>query len=182
MNGNTYNTAVVLIPPLELWPPIQAIRQEYDRHRSRWVMPHITLFYPFRPQEEFISLAECFSEPCAAIEPFKVQLAEFQFFHHGRGSYTLWLAPEPKEGIVQLQAALEELAPDCDDVRRYPSGFTPHLSVGQVRGRTAMQQLRATLQSAWQPTSFVVKQISLIWRGSPPDDVFRVGQVVSLGK
>jgi hypothetical protein len=45
-----------------------------------------------------------------------------------------------------------------------------------------MQQLCAALQSAWQPVSFTVEQASLIWRGNPPDDVFRVGQVVSLGK
>ena len=182
MNPKTYTTAVVLIPPLEVWPLIQAIRQEHDRHNIRWVMPHITLLYPFRPKEEFIAIAERFSKLCVDLNPFTVELAEFRFFHHGRGSYTLWLAPDPQEGIVRLQAALEKIVPDCDDVRRYPSGFTPHLSVGQIRGQTAMQQLRVELQLAWRPVTFTVEQVSLIWRGNPPDDVFRVAQVVSLGK
>jgi len=36
MGHKTYTTAVVLIPPLELWPPIQAIRRAHDRHNVRW--------------------------------------------------------------------------------------------------------------------------------------------------
>jgi 2'-5' RNA ligase superfamily len=52
MEQKTHQTAVVLIPPEAVWPPIQALRQQYDRHVRRW-MPHITLLYPFRPREEF---------------------------------------------------------------------------------------------------------------------------------
>jgi 2'-5' RNA ligase len=182
MSYKTYTTAVVLIPPLELWPPIQAIRHEHDRHSVRWAMPHITLLYPFRPREEFAILTQCFSRPCAEIESFVVELAEFRFFHHGRGSYTLWLAPEPKERIIRLQTALQGVVPDCDDVTRYPNGFTPHLSVGQVRGQAAMGQFRAALQTTWQPVSFPVDQVSLICRGESPDDVFRVIHTITVGR
>ena len=38
----THQSAVVLIPPREVWAPIQAIRREHDRHLRRW-MPHVTL-------------------------------------------------------------------------------------------------------------------------------------------
>jgi len=182
MSNKTYTTAVVLVPPLEVWPPIQAIRHEHDRHSARWVMPHITLLYPFRPRDELVTLAERLSHPCAEVEPFVVELAEFRFFDHGRSSYTLWLAPEPKEQIVQLQAALQSVVPDCDDVARYPHGFTPHLSVGQVRGQAAIERLRAALQTAWQPVSFSVNQVSFIWRGEPPDDVFRVTHTIVVGR
>ena len=179
--GNkTHNTAVVLIPPDDLWPPIQAIRRKHDRHIRRW-MPHITMIYPFRPQEEFGVVAEQFLEVCQQIEPFEVKLAEFRSFHHGRGNYTLWLAPEPAEKVIQLQTALWEVVPDCDDVKKYKSGFTPHLSVGQVRGKTKMEHVQHTLQSQWQPLAFVMQEISLIWRGQPPDDIFRVGQKLQLG-
>jgi 2'-5' RNA ligase len=178
--GNkTHNTAVVLIPPDELWPPIQTIRRKHDRHIRRW-MPHITMIYPFRPQEEFGVMAEKFLVACQQIEPFEVQLRDFHSFHHGRGNYTLWLAPEPAEKIIQLQTALWEVVPDCDEVRKHKSGFTPHLSVGQVRSNTKMLQLKDRLQSRWQPLVFVLQEISLIWRGQPPDDVFRVGRRIQL--
>jgi hypothetical protein len=48
----TPNTAVVLIPPQELWEPIQAIRRVHDLHVERW-MPHVTLLFPFAPAERF---------------------------------------------------------------------------------------------------------------------------------
>jgi len=44
--GKTYTTAVVLIPPEDVWEPIQKLRRVYDRHFDRW-MPHLTLLYPF---------------------------------------------------------------------------------------------------------------------------------------
>ena len=44
--------AVVLIPPLEVWEPVQAIRRAHDRQYHRW-MPHVTLVYPFRPRRLF---------------------------------------------------------------------------------------------------------------------------------
>ena len=79
MDRKTYTTAVVLIPPAELWEPIQVIRRLHDRHFQRW-MPHITLLYPFRAREEFAALAEHFSVVCRAIEPFRIELEEMRFF------------------------------------------------------------------------------------------------------
>jgi 2'-5' RNA ligase len=105
----------------------------------------------------------------------------FRFFHHGHQRYTLWLAPEPTEPVIALQTALWQVVPDCDETRKHKHGFTPHLSVGQVRGKAQMEQLCKKLQSQWQPLTFTVKKISLIWRNQPPDDVFRVGRNVQLG-
>ena len=188
MGHKTHKTAVVLIPPEEVWPPIQAIRREHDRHVRRW-MPHITIIYPFRPQEQFATIAESFLEVCQSIEPFEIQFARFQCFHHGHQRYTLWLAPEPAELVIRLQTALWQVVPDCDEVRkfcdetrRFKHGFIPHLSVGQVRGKAQMEQLREHLQSQWQPLMFTVKDINLIWRNQPPDDIFRVGRKVHVGE
>ena len=43
---------------------------------------------------------------------------------------------------MQLQTALWQAVPDCDEVRRYGGGFTPHLSVGQAREQEAMVRLK----------------------------------------
>jgi hypothetical protein len=83
---------------------------------------------------------------------------------------------------VRLQETLRQIVPDCDDVNRFPSGFTPHLSVGQVKGRARLRDLLERLQTSWEPLSFAAGQINLIWRGTPPDDIFRVTHVVKLKK
>jgi 2'-5' RNA ligase len=180
MGKKTYTTAVVLIPPAELWEPIQNIRRVHDRHFQRW-MPHITLLYPFRVREEFAELAEQFSAVCGEVEPFRVDLVEVRCFQHRTGSYTLWLAPKPQEVLVRLQALLGKIVPDCNDVTRHRDGFTPHLSIGQVRGERQMVALQEELRMGWQPITFRADEINFIWRRDPPDDVFRIGQTVRLG-
>jgi 2'-5' RNA ligase len=180
-NSKTHATALVIIPPAALWPSIQAIRQEHDRNARRW-MPHITLIYPFRPRKAFESLIEPLSRLCETVEPFEVTLAEFRLFRHRQEGFTLYLAPEPREALVRLQATLNGAVPDCDDVTRHAGGFTPHLSVGQVRGSAPALRLQAALQAAWQPVSFAVREVGLIWRNDPPDDIFRVAHSVGLGR
>lgn len=180
MSTKTHETAVVVIPPESCWEPIQIIRRQHDRHVRRW-MPHITLLYPFRPRSQFDMVAGELLAACAVIEPFEVRLEGFREFRHGRGSYTLWLAPEPRQMLVRLQAALQSAVLDCDDVARHAGDFTPHLSVGQVRGREALAKLKSELKERWSPLSFAVNEVSLIWRNPPPDDVFRIDRAVRLG-
>jgi 2'-5' RNA ligase len=181
METRTHTTAAVLIPPTELWGPIQAIRRVHDRQVWRW-MPHITLLYPFRPREQFEALAAQLEQVCNRAGPFEVNLARFRYFQHNRHSATLWLDPEPKEPFVALQSLLLSVIPDCDDVNRHEGGFTPHLSVGQVRGNQALRELQGELQASWQPLSFTASTVSLIWRNLPPDDVFRAALEVPLGR
>lgn len=180
MVSKTHKTAVVVIPPEGAWAPIQAIREKHDRAFERW-MPHITLIYPFRPQSEFEAAATGLARACGPISPFEVTLESFRFFQHRLDSYTLWLAPEPKEMLMTLQTTLWRAFPDCDDSRRFASGFTPHLSVGQANDREQMQNLIAALSSDWAPITFKVSAVSLICRDDPPDDVFRVARTISLG-
>lgn len=180
MGQKTYQTAVVLIPPEEVWPPIQALRQQYDRHVRRW-MPHVTLLYPFRPHQEFESVVGQWAPVCAQLRPFVVHLAAVCTFRHARDSYTLWLAPEPKDALLALHTQLWHMAPECDDVRRWEQGFTPHLSIGQQRGHERMRRLVAQVQATWLPLTFVASEISLIWRHESPDDIFRVAHRIRLG-
>ena len=179
--GKTFNTAVVIIPPEEVWTPIQTLRQQYDPHVRRW-MPHITLLYPFRPKDEFDSLEASLAGVCARLQPFAVTCTAFNVFAHARANYTIWLAPEPQARVAALHTALWQVVPDCDDVRRHRDGFTPHLSIGQIRGEERAGTLLAALHATWQSVTFTVSHISLIWRHDPPDDVFRVGKRLDLGQ
>jgi 2'-5' RNA ligase len=180
MSIRTHHTAVVLVPPEQCWEPIQVIRRGHDRQFRRW-MPHVTLLYPFRPRAMFDEAAVTLQSATAGIDPFEITLGEFRHFRHGRSSYTLWLAPEPTEPLQRLQAALQAALPDCDDTSRREAGFTPHLSVGQVRATAALRELTESLQRDWQPLKFTATRVSLIWRGDPPDDVFRVDRHIALG-
>ncbi len=177
----THTSALVVIPPEELWEPIQALRRRYDRKVRRW-MPHITLLYPFRPRELFAEVLPVLRAVGARCRPFTLELREFSFFQHGATSHTVWLAPEPKEPLCELYSDLVALFPDCSEQSRYPSGFTPHLSVGQFRGsRQQAEAFCRCLSQQWQPLRFVVSAIVLIARDAPPNDVFEPVATIPFG-
>ena len=115
------------------------------------------------------------------LEPFEVQLTRFDFFALSRRTATLYLVPEPAGALNALQKALLEIVPDCDDVVRFTGGFTPHLSVGQTRSQEA-QALCAGWQATWKPLAFTLAHVYLIWHNDPPDDIFRMGPLLYLGR
>jgi 2'-5' RNA ligase len=164
MVSKTHQTAVAVVPPQEVWGPIQAIRERHDRQFRRW-MPHVNLLYPFYPPEQFDQIVPDLIRARARITPFVVTLAEFRFFVHPSGKATLWLAPEPREEFVRLQAALQQACQDCDDLSRFSAGFTPHLSVGQAGSAQEAQQLRSVWQLTWEPIRFELSDIVLLRRG-----------------
>jgi hypothetical protein len=66
MMSKTHQTAVAVVPPQEVWGPIQAIRERHDRQFRRW-MPHVNLLYPFYPPERFEEALPRLIEACAKI-------------------------------------------------------------------------------------------------------------------
>lgn len=158
MNASkTHLAALVAIPPADLWEPIQSIRRLHDRHAKEW-MPHVTLLYPFRPQEAFEEAAGLMAG--MGIGAFDVSLGTFRFFRHYEWSHTVWLDPEPATPWKRLHASLLERFPDCQDASRYETGFTPHLSVGQSR----TPDLAGVLQAGWGPLAWRVSEVALIAR------------------
>ena len=177
MPVKTYHTAVVAMPPPEVWEPIQAIRRQYDRHVQRW-MPHITLLYPFVPHAQFDEVLPGLIQVGRQNVVLQVTLATFQAFTHGFGKTTIWLAPEPRHALVTLQAALHAALPAYNEQSRFPTGFTPHLSVGQAASPRGRQYLLETLQATWQPLQFTLTALTLIWREA--DRPFQIAHTIPL--
>lgn len=161
--SKVFTSAVVIIPPEDKWSPIQDIRKLYDRQINRW-MPHITLLYPFRPNSEFDALKEGFSKICQEINSFEISLKNFKSFNHGHQNFTIWLKPEPSIPIINLQSKVLKLVPDCNEVTLHRGGFTPHLSVGQIKGKGYLNDLINTLQNSWSELKFKVNSIYFISR------------------
>jgi hypothetical protein len=79
-----------------------------------------------------------------------------------------------------LQAALQAVFPDCDDLSRFPAGFTPHLSVGQFASARDCECMRAQLQASWEPLQFTLDGVALLARGE--DSPFAVEQRIPLAR
>lgn len=159
--SKVYTSAVVIIPPQEKWASIQEIRKIYDRNIHRW-MPHITLLYPFRPEDEYPTIEKDILEICKSISPFEINLRDIHFFNHGHQRYTLWLSPEPVDLIKDLQSKILKIVPDCNDVNKYKKGFNPHLSVGQINGKIKLLEIIENLQNNWHKIRFFLNEIFFI--------------------
>jgi 2'-5' RNA ligase len=178
--ATTYCSAIVILPPPELWGSIQEIRQEYDRQFRRW-MPHINLIYPFRPRGQFDVLIRPLTAACRSVQPFEVELTEFHSFVRPHDC-VMWLRPDPVEKVIQLHDAIFEVVPDCDHVRGFEEGFTPHLSVGQIIKNKHLEGTLRRLKKIWKPIKFTVSEVALLWRDNPPNDIFEIEQTIRLGE
>lgn len=173
--ARSHRTAVALVPPADRHPAIQAIRARHDRQLRRWP-PHVNLLYPFVPPEALEEAIPALVAAAARVPAFTVTLARFRWFAHRSGPggrrFTVWLAPEPAEPVIALQAALQAAFPAHDDLRRFPHGFQPHLSVGQAAGDDGLQRLLAEVQPGWEPLVVPVREVVALRRG--PDTPFAV--------
>lgn len=171
-----YQSAIVIIPPDDVLPAIQAIRQKYDARFERW-MPHITLIYGFLPESYFEQAVEIISPALSKLKPFTISLTEYGTFTH-RKSCTAWLRPvvEPETALHELQTVLQNLFPQCDEQSKKSSaGFTPHLSVGQF----PLPETARSMLPQWRPVSFTVNSVALISRRG--DKPFEIKHIVHLG-
>ena len=173
MPNKTHTTAVVLIPPESVQPPIQIIRRVHDRNFLRW-MPHITLLYPFAERHDFESVIPILTKATQQVSSFSIAFTRFDAFRH-RQSCTMFLVPEPEDAIARLHSVLLHHLPDYDDTARFAGGFHPHLSVGQFSHRSLLTE-QQRLQTEWQPVHCEIDAISLIYRSPETDDRFVVAE------
>jgi poly(A) polymerase len=170
-------SVLVLVPPEELWAPIQALRAVHDSKYERW-MPHVTLLFPFVPEEHFGEAEALIAEALRNIEPFEVTLSGFGYFEHS-SNVTAWLRPDahPQGALKALRASLEALFPRSQSKDREPEhDFIPHLTVGQLPRASAAETRRtlAAWEREWRPLRFEVGEVCLTSKhGEGPYEVRR---------
>jgi 2'-5' RNA ligase len=177
----THLTSCVIVPPEEVWDPIQRVRRLHDPHVRRWI-PHINLLYPFVPHARLDEAARDIADAASIHAPFDLELTEFGFFVHRKGRITLWLEPRPVLPLERLHSDLLERFPHCDDTARHQGGFTPHLSLGVFLRRNEARIVRDELESGWDPIRFHVGHVQIIARSGFEKDPFEVVARLPLGK
>ncbi|KAJ9451161.1 hypothetical protein DIPPA_00420 [Diplonema papillatum] len=172
----SFKAALIVMPPVELWPAIQAIRSQYDPAYARW-MPHINIAWPFATPAHHSQAAEALQVAFANVAPFEMHLNSLSSFPNN--SSVVFLKPTASDGsahhaLVEIRKLVVETLPVChSDIE-----FQPHLTVAKLsKAEVAAKKVQ---QLAWQPMSFTVSELYCISR---PDDVtpFTITEVVPLG-
>ena len=162
--SKSHYSALCWIPPEAQQPPIQALRNQFDKQIERWP-PHVNLLYPFVPVEQFSEAAVRVAEALRGLPAFNVVLDRMQSFRHSKKSMTAWLDPTvaPGNRWQTLQAACLAAFPCCTDQTDRGS-FVPHLTIGQFKDAKRLEALQADLDQRWQPLECSVGDVCLISR------------------
>ena len=159
----SYKSALVLLLPQRLQPPIERVRRVHDRNFQRWP-PHVNLIYPFlsHPSSSFeADIKPRAQHALQKLQPVPVCLRSASHFAHSSSTATVWLPPEElargedgardeklgNESIKRLQAELQAEFAECNADGR---PFTPHLSVGQAKSSDAAKALEEQIVHAVQ--------------------------------
>lgn len=162
-------SALCVIPPKELWEPIQEIRKEYDPAYYRW-MPHMNIVYPFVETKDFEEAEKVLTGPLSKIAPFKVKFEKFE--HFSKKDHNLfWLKPDAKE-FQDLYKVINEFYPG------ERKEFTPHLTVGHFP-KDELKKWSTILNKDWKPVEWELTEVYLISRDGK-DDPFKVRKVIHL--
>jgi 2'-5' RNA ligase len=158
-------TFTAIFPPADVQSAVaralKAARNSID-DRVRWVRPenvHLTLkFLGDVQREDLGELCAALEEACARHTPFDASLAGLGAFPSKRRARILWA------GIGAGSERLSSLAADLDAVlmplgfEREERTYTPHLTLGRIRGRPANLDLP---QIVWD-LGFPVQRVELV--------------------
>ena len=171
----TARTALAWIPPRELWPTINELRERYDPQSERWP-PHVNVLFGFVPEYEFERAAPLLAEAAARVAPFKVRVEGVETFGH-RDDATIWLDPAAA-GAGNAWSALHR-----EFLRRFPAargrddeGYTPHLTLGRSEDP---QRVAAACAARLSPMTAKVGKLALLSRRG--DEPMRVRAEIELG-
>jgi len=120
-------TALLLIPPLEVQQFTAPLRARLAADMFPLFPAHITLMYPFVPYEEHDHAADILRRRCLDISPFEVTLD-----HYDRFPTVLFLAPRDPAPIQNLYSCISTAFPEHIAYGgKYGDELHPHLTLGE---------------------------------------------------
>jgi 2'-5' RNA ligase len=135
----------------------------------KWVEPeniHLTLLFLGEVDERQIpSLCRAVADCCAGHEAFTLGVGTVGCFPHPRRPRTVWAGvQEGREEVCALHEALEPplLALGC--YRREDRQYTPHVTLGRVRGERGTDALAGALgkSARWQAGATEVREVLVL--------------------
>ena len=152
MSGAGHETALLVRMPHAV-PAVENCRRQFDPAARQAMPPHVTVLYPFVPQDRYLEVRAALAGVLAEHEPFDYSLVAVRSFPG-----VIFLAPEPVAPFVHLTESVAGrfgLAP-------YDGRFetvVPHLTVALRRRRLPRRHelaLRASLPIPSTATSVEV--------------------------
>ena len=135
----------------------------------KWVEPeniHVTLLFLGEVQERDIhELCVAVADCCAEQGAFRISVETVGCFPNPRRPRVLWAGiGAGTQELVALHDALEPPLLDLGCYRREDRQYTPHITLGRVRGDRSTDKLAAALakQAAWRGGDIEVREVQVL--------------------
>jgi RNA 2',3'-cyclic 3'-phosphodiesterase len=132
----------------------------------KWVAPqgmHVTLLFLGEVDDrELHAVCKAVKEVAASEPPFPLRVSGVGAFPTPRRPKILWAGiTDGVEPLQRLHAALEERMLDLGCYRKEERGYTPHLTLGRVKGDADAHALapEITKRLAWEGGRFAVDEV-----------------------
>jgi 2'-5' RNA ligase len=132
----------------------------------KWVEPenmHVTLLFLGEVEDRTLpAVCRVVAEVAAGLAPFEMSVAGAGCFPNARRPKTLWVGiGEGLQELVALHDALEPPLLELGCYRREERQYTPHLTLGRVKGDAGADELAAALarRSDWQGGQVRVREV-----------------------
>ena len=132
----------------------------------KWVTPesmHLTLLFLGEVDDrELHAVCKAVKEVAAGEPPFPLRVSGLGAFPTARRPKILWAGiVEGVEPLQRLNAALEERMLDLGCYRKEERGYSPHLTLGRVKGDADSFTMAAEIPKrlAWEGGRFAVEEV-----------------------
>ncbi|KAI1143143.1 hypothetical protein F5Y05DRAFT_143909 [Hypoxylon sp. FL0543] len=127
---DSYDTALCIIPPKHLWPPIDHLRSIYDPAYKKWP-PHINLVYPFVSARDLPRASDLILsrfQEAGKIDDLNVRLDHSGGFIHKKITFFMQdKDPARLSKLAELRAMI------LDSLGCKPNEFQMHMTFGQSK-------------------------------------------------
>ncbi len=134
-----------------------------------WVEPenmHITLLFLGEvDQRETIDICRAAQKAVAAMPPFVLSIEGVGCFPNARRPRTLWVGVgKGADEVCAVHDAIEKPLLEMGNYRRETRKYTPHVTLGRVKGDQPRDTLAKTLgtQQTWRAGEVVVSEVQVM--------------------
>jgi 2'-5' RNA ligase len=142
----------------------------------KWIEPenmHLTLLFLGEVEDRTLpAVCRVAADVAAGLAPFEMSVEGAGCFPNARRPKTLWVGVgEGRQELVALHDALEPPLLDLGCYRREERQYTPHLTLGRVKGEAGADQLATALarRSDWQGGQVRVREVLVMSSELRPD-------------
>ena len=149
-------SGIVIFPPIEVQAVAVPIMRQFTPEHLIRLPAHITVLFPFVPQEQMDAAAQTIQSICATIKPFEITLSGY-----GQFPGTVFMQPANPEPIKAVFRKIYDAFPLFPPYGgAFGNDIHPHVTVAEFKSEI---EQRSILLPDYAPITFRAERLHLLY-------------------